>query len=269
MFCDAHVHLREKCSGGDVLKLMDKVGIERILLFSKYMPDSPETQKESVDMVAAVCAADPARLIPFVYIEPTTEGAADTLAYGFDEKGIRGVKMIPRRWYPYEERLFPVYRLIEERRKPLLFHSGILWGKGATSRFCRPTYYEAMSEFPKLKFALAHSGWPWTDETVAVYGKFRSHTRPGGQEMQMFVDVTPGAPPLYHRDIYHKLLTIYGPDQLIFGTDRSLPSPDGYAGGIEWFEIHRRILLEELEVGEETFAKIMRTNIDKFLAPMA
>lgn len=52
-------------------------------------------------------------------------------------------------------------------RLPLLFHSGIFID-GRSGRFCRPSFFEAQREHPGVRVALAHLGWPWTDEAIAV-----------------------------------------------------------------------------------------------------
>ena len=44
---------------------------------------------------------------------------------------------------------------VYEDRKGI-FHSGILFGFGDGSRFCRPVFYEAFLNTPGVEFALSH-----------------------------------------------------------------------------------------------------------------
>jgi predicted TIM-barrel fold metal-dependent hydrolase len=84
--------------------------------------------------------------------------------------------MIPDHWYPYDEFMYPIYEKAEKLGVPIIFHSGILFGFKDSSRFCRPVNYEVLLNFPDLKFALAHISWPWVDECIALWGRFRSYT---------------------------------------------------------------------------------------------
>jgi predicted TIM-barrel fold metal-dependent hydrolase len=268
MFSDLHVHHNPgKLTGKKLLRTMDKVGMRRMAVLAPYMGESNERQKESTDMVAKLCAQDPKRLVAFAWIEPRLSGAVSAVEYAVQKKKIKGIKMIPHHWYPYEERLFPVYGKIEELRKPILFHSGILWGFEDSSRFCRPAFYEALLHFPKLKFALAHISWPWTDECIAVAGRMRAAARAEkGRRMQMYIDTTRGTPDLYRKDALYKAITYAGADRLIFGTDSGTGD---LSRATKHFTDDRRIIVDELGFSQKDFEKIMLRNFDDFLKPMA
>src|SRR5215213_2824374 len=47
------------------------------------------------------------------------------------------------------------------------FHCGIFFD-GRESSYCRPSFYEAVHEAPNFKGHLAHVGWPWVDECIAM-----------------------------------------------------------------------------------------------------
>ena len=131
---DIHIHCREETKGADILKAMDAVEMEKAAIFSPHTHETNETEIESIEVVTRVVAEDPERLVGFAWIEPTLSDAADHVEMAVNDKGLKGVKMIPNHWYPYEERLFPVYERIQEMRVPLLFHSGILYGNADSSR---------------------------------------------------------------------------------------------------------------------------------------
>ncbi|MCL2159580.1 MAG: hypothetical protein FWH48_09255, partial [Oscillospiraceae bacterium] len=127
-----------------------------------------------------------------------------------------------------DERALPVYRRIAELNKPLMFHSGILYdGKNASGNYNRPCNFEGLLSIDGLRFSLAHVSWPWTDECIAVYGKFNnalSHSkeksRPAGE---MFVDLTPGTPRPYRKPMFDRLL-FSGYDikrNILYGIDNS------------------------------------------------
>jgi len=218
MVIDCHVHCHGNEKAKDVLKTMDKCGMDKIFLLAP--PPRRMSTAESIDCVAKIARESKERIIPFAWIEPTLRGAVAEVERAVSDSGIKGVKMIPNRWFPWEERCFPVYEKIEELQVPILFHSGILWSYGDTSRFCKPVNFEIMLEFPGIRFALAHIGWPWTEECMAVLGKVRaSRRRKDMDPKQMFIDITPGTPPSRRREIMKMALDLAGEDYLLFGTD--------------------------------------------------
>ena len=83
-----------------------------------------------------------------------------------------------------------LYACAGELGIPLLMHTGILWIPGDNANNCRPANMEVMWDYPKTRFAMAHIGWPWTDECIAVAQKFKVLRR---ELDQVFVDLTPPA----------------------------------------------------------------------------
>jgi len=106
--------------------------------------------------------------------------------------------------------------------RPILFHSGILWDGRASASYNHPEQFEPLLEVANLRFSLAHISWPWCDELIAVYGKFlNARTSRPEVSVEMYVDLTPGTPPIYRRDALTKLFTVgYDVGQnAIFGSD--------------------------------------------------
>jgi len=267
MYSDCHIHCSPDANGPDVLRAMDAREMDRALLIAPHMTDSNKEARRSIDIIAAICSADPERLVGFAWIEPTLSGAVEQVEYAVNDKGLKGIKMIPDHWYPYEERFFPVYEKIQELRKPMLFHSGILFGNMDSSRFCRPVFYEVMLHFPKIKFALAHISWPWTDECIAVAGRMRAAVRRGDVgQMQMYIDITRGTPEFYRADALDKALKYIGPDWIIYGSDDRAPGDLSHSH--RGIQVDREFICRQLGHSSEDFEKIASDNFDRFLAPM-
>ncbi|MGQ9662842.1 MAG: amidohydrolase family protein [Kiritimatiellia bacterium] len=224
-----------------------------------------------------ILAADPDRFYGLAWINPLLPNACEVVEQAITELGFRGIKMIPHHWYPHDERLFPVYRKIEELGVPVVFHSGILWGHGDSSRFCQPVHYEVLINFPRIRFALAHIGWPWTDECIALAGRFAARVvRPdtGRQEhapraleqrvceAQMFVDITLGAPRPYRTDALLKALAVLGDRRLIYGSDCG--EPDNAEILRFHSELDRHLLSGELGQSPESIRRIMHDNFELF-----
>jgi len=264
MYADCHVHCGPDADGNKALRAMDERQMEKVVLIAPHMTGSDQEVVESLHLIETICAPDPERLLGFAFVDPSLPGAVDHVKMARD-RGLKGIKLMPDHWYPYEERLFPTYAAIEEARLPILFHSGILFANMDSSRFCRPASYEVMIHFPKVKFALAHISWPWTDECLAVAGRFRAAVR-GTEGMQMFVDITRGTPPFYRADALDKALKYLGPERLIYGSDDRLPGD--FRRSRQGIDRDREIICEELGWTEEDFQKIARENIEAWLTPM-
>lgn len=267
MFKDVHVHCLKEVKGSDILKTMDKVGMEKVVLISPHTHESNESAVESIDIIARMCSENPERLIGFAWIEPTLSDAVRHVERAINEKGLQGIKMIPDHWYPYEERIFPVYEKIEELKKPILFHSGILYGNGDSSRFCRPCFFEVMLHFPQAKFALAHIAWPWTDECIATFGRMRANAGGDMSKCQMYIDITRGTPRYYRTDALDKALKFAGSDRIIYGSDDCVPSEADFAYAREGADVDRDIIVNELGYTEDDYNKIVNENFEDFLRP--
>jgi predicted TIM-barrel fold metal-dependent hydrolase len=138
---------------------------------------------------------------------------------GIADCRLRGVKMIPDHWSPTDELLYPIYDKVRSLRVPIQFHSGILYGFGDSSRVCRPALYEALVNFPGLRFSLAHISWPWVDECIAVFGRFRAAAGYRDRDTQMWIDTCRGTPDAWREEALRKAVPFCGMERLMFGVD--------------------------------------------------
>lgn len=199
-------------------------------------------------------------LFPFFWIDPMEEDALDQVDIACG-RGVMGFKVICDHYYAYDERPMAVFRRIAERGKPILFHSGILWDGKFSSLYNRPANFEALIEIPGMRFSLAHASWPWCDECIALYGKFLN----AGGNAEMFIDITPGTPEIYRRELLTKLFTV-GYDvenNIIFGADCAY---DDYAGhwAKKWIETDSAIYAD-LNLGQSVIDKVFGGNLRRFV----
>ncbi len=246
-----------KEKAGELLRGMDRNKVEKCILFAPIGPnDTIQETREADDLAARIQKASPKRFYGFVRINPTLPGAREEIERGIRKLKLHGVKMLPKRWYPHGEDARNSYEVVNRLKVPMLFHSGILWMKGALSTCCRPAYYEALHEFPNIKFALAHIGWPWTDECIAVAHRFWDGDF---NRDQCIIDTTSGAPRLWKIDALKKALSILPPEAIMFGSD-FWPWHKDYRTSVEMdLSIYR-----ELGVSEAVQRAIFSDNFNKF-----
>lgn len=253
MIIDCHVHSRGGETAKEVLAALDAQGVDRAVIFAPSGNRAGAKVREHTDFIVALAAEAGGRVIPFAWIDPTYAEAVAEVERAV-EKGCRGIKIIPDRWYPWSDECLKVYEKVQELGVPILFHSGILWSWGDTSRFCRPCEFEVLMEYPRVRFALAHISWPWTDECLAVVGKISHMRRARGYEgPQAFVDLTPGTPPVYREEALRRALAYVGEDLLLFGSD-------GGAGTPNQVLERDRALFAKMGLSAETQEKIFYKN---------
>jgi predicted TIM-barrel fold metal-dependent hydrolase len=271
MLLDCHNHsVYGKTDIAHVKREMAGAGVDGAALFSQH----PGTifgkevipAKERLQEIMRLTAGED-RLWPFFYLDPTEPDAVEQVDEAVSA-GIRGFKITCNHFYPYDERCVPAYRRIAQSGKPLLFHSGILYdGKNASGNFNRPCNFEVLLSIEGLRFALAHVSWPWTDECIAVYGKFNDYRsrNAGAASAEMFLDVTPGTPPIYRRGLLERLF-FAGYDienNILWGTDNFT---DNYSADYAR-EVYFRDkgFFQELNIPEPAQEKVFSKNLLRFL----
>ena len=191
-------------------------------------------------------------LFPFFFLDPTEEDALSQMKDAL-EAGVKGFKIICTHFYPSDPKVLEACRWAAEKGVPVMFHSGILYdGINVSGKYNRPCEFEALLSVEKLRFSMAHVSWPWTDECIAVYGKFDSYKKrePSGKAASLYLDLTPGTPFTYREGMLTHLLgnDFQVEDILFWGSDNSVENyrPDYVK---KWVEkdcgIYRRLGLSE------------------------
>jgi predicted TIM-barrel fold metal-dependent hydrolase len=266
---DIHIHLEEPESDPQaLLDKFDSTDIDSGVILS-LPPETFYTESESYDpetrlkQLQTYCAND--RLYPFFWIDPIADDAEEqvdkALAYN-----VAGFKIICDRFYPSHEKAMNTYRKIAKANKPILFHSGILWDGKVSSKYNHPIEFECLLEVPKLKFAMAHISWPWCDELIALYGKFlNAFSLNPDLSVEMFIDTTPGTPPIYRKEALTRLYTV-GYDiehNIMFGSD-TLANNYNTTGVATWRKRDTEILTE-LGLSNAQQECYFTTNCQRFL----
>ncbi|MEW6753063.1 MAG: amidohydrolase family protein [Candidatus Latescibacterota bacterium] len=270
MVLDGHIHLmNDRGSAADLVSRMGEAGIDGGILisrppacFAQLAEAAPPARR--LEQVLDWCAGRD-RLFPFYWVDPLEADALEQVEAAA-RAGVAGLKVICDRYRPGDARALEVFAAIAGANRPLMFHSGILWDAKPSSYHNRPVEFEALLEVPGLRFSMAHISWPWCDEMIAVYGKFQSARRHRPElSVELFVDTTPGTPPLYRREALTRLFTV-GYDvhsNVFFGSDCTADAYDlVYAR--QWLERDRGIL-EDLGVGARVARNVFAGNLLRFL----
>ena len=155
MIIDFHVHLGSDKDGkvqtpGGLKNLMEESGTD----FAVVFPFDEKDSLEKASRALLVYSEGNPHLIPFLRFDPNTtteESLGTLLSYKF-----RGVKLHPRSqdFDPTDRKYFGLYKLIEERGLPVLFHTR----KESTPYSDPDRIIELAQYFPRLIIILGHFG---------------------------------------------------------------------------------------------------------------
>jgi predicted TIM-barrel fold metal-dependent hydrolase len=115
------------------------------------------------------------KFVPFYHIDPGLPTVMSDLERVAQEWGGKGIKLGPiyQGFKPDDERHFPVYERIEELGLPILWHQGSsLDAPNGPLEWAMPWRLDKIARtFPDLKMVIAHFGFPWIREVVALLRK--------------------------------------------------------------------------------------------------
>jgi len=169
---------------------------------------------------------DPTRLIGFLSLDPTQPDWETELAYGHQELGLQGIKLMPMYagFFPQDELLDPLWAYAQQHNLPVLLHTGTTFVSQSHLETTLPRHIDAVARrFPEVRIIMAHLGHPYEGECVAV---IRKHPH-------VYADVSA----LHYRpwQLFHSLMLVheYGVwNKLLFGTDFPFTTVDASIAGL-------------------------------------
>lgn len=174
---------RENMTAGDrFLHQMDEMGIDMMCIMTsdhrrvyadKAGPYAPneyllEVKKVAPDRFALTCGLDPLRDL----YESIRELERCVKDWGF-----AACKLYPTydHFDPRDERLFPVYEKMIELDIPMQVHMGFTPCLNAPMKYQQPHLLDDVcARYPQLKIIVAHMGWPWVDECMALAARWEN-----------------------------------------------------------------------------------------------
>lgn len=233
MILDTHIHMYPgPCDGPETfLQKAAAGGVGGGTIFSIQPhqglgdPDGDYRWEYRLERVLEYASRTPG-FIPYFRIDPQDSTVGEQIKTAA-ERGIAGFKIIFERCFPSEG--LDGCRAVAETGLPLMFHSGILSGGRdlLSGKFNYPIEFECMFAIRGLRFSMAHLGWPWVDDYMAMVAKAAfTHAPEFGNEM--FFDLTPGTPGIYREPSLRKLyLTGYHvKKRVLWGTDGAVNDYD-------------------------------------------
>ncbi len=127
------------------------------------------------DRVAAYVANHRDRLLGFAGIDPSDPAEAIAeIKRAQDELGMSGVSIAPaaQDFHPSNSQAMKVYEEAALRKMPAVFHTGVHISPATKLEYAQPVLLDEVArEVPELRIVIAHMGYPWVTETIALLAK--------------------------------------------------------------------------------------------------
>lgn len=236
-----------------MLEEYTRCGVEKLVLFAWDAETTSRMPRVDNEFVAKVAERYPERIVGFASVDPHKKSAVKDLEYAIRELNLTGLKLHPQvqAFEPNDPAYYPLYSKCVELGVPVTFHTGsTYWGAGLEGgggvklRFSAPMLLDDVAaDFPELKLIMAHPGWPWQDEQLAI----------ATHKNNVYIDLS-GWSPKYFQPLLITYMTKLIPQKFLFGTDYPMLTPQ------RWLQD-----FETLGMSPEIKAMILRENAKKLL----
>ena len=151
---------------------MDTCNVEKCVLLPINCEKSLGSSMPSNNEVAGLVKSGGKRLIGFSSVDPSAgKSALSDLKESHDALGLKGLKLNPamQAFDPSGPDALQTYQEAEQLEMPILIHTGLTFSNRFSISHNHPLIYDDIArKHPKLKLCLAHMGWPWVWDALAV-----------------------------------------------------------------------------------------------------
>ncbi len=240
---------------------MDQHQIKNMVTFAS-LPQEMETVAEAVQSAGG-------RLVGFTLVNPLLPEAKNFVKYAAGQ-GFRGILLFPvmHGYHIYDERLEPIFRVVQEEQMAVLVHFGLLQVKlrdllglprPYDLRYGNPLDLQSVANrFPKVNLIIPHFGCGFFRETLML-GSQCENVVVDTSSSNNWLETQPER--LTLADIFLRVLNVFGAQRILFGTD-SGTFPRGWRKDI--FEEQQRAM-REAGLSEEDQRFILAGNIKRIL----
>ena len=155
----------------DTVNDMDAAGVDKSVLVA-IDAETVWDYRVSNELVAEAVSANPDRLIGFASVDPHKGVIArKELRRAVEQDGMKGLKLLPHltELRVNDRAMYPLYEEARDLGIPVLYHMGTQFHTGTKLKYCRPIDVDEVAvDLPDLKLIIAHFGWPWYEEALAV-----------------------------------------------------------------------------------------------------
>ncbi len=197
--------------------------------------------------VADIVKAHPKRFVGVASIDPANRREAIRQLEQAHAMGLIGLNLEPG-GYPQpmcadDRRLYPIYAYCEDRNIPVVIMGG--GSAGPDLSYTVPVHIDRVAgDFPGMKIAVSHGGWPWVHEILHVaFRRENVYLSP-----DQYLAGMPGS------DDYIRAANGYLSERFLYGSSYPFTCVKGY---LEWFR--------KLPLRPEVMDRLLYRNAAEFL----
>jgi uncharacterized protein len=151
-----------------LLEEMDEAGVTLGVVMGRYSGVYGSVSNQDV---ADIVNAYPGRFVGVGSIDPSNRRNALRQIDEALALGLKGINLEPGAYptplHPDDRRLYPIYAFCEDRNIPVVMMAGGSAGPDIT--YTHPVHVDHVcGDFPDLRVAVTHGGWPWVQEILHV-----------------------------------------------------------------------------------------------------
>lgn len=227
-----------------LLKEMDESGVTTGVVMGRFSGAYGSVSNQDV---ADIVKAYPGRFVGVGSVNPANRRHAIKQIDEALALGLKGINLEPGAYpepmYTDDRRLYPIYAYCEDRNVPVTVMAG--GSAGPDLSYTVPVHLDRVAgDFPDLRIAVTHGGWPWVHEILHVaYRRTNLYVSPDQYLCNM-----PGA------DDYIRAANGFLSDRFLYGSSYPFIGVKRYA---EWFR--------GLPIKPELLEGIMYRNAARFL----
>jgi predicted TIM-barrel fold metal-dependent hydrolase len=206
------------------------------------------------DHVAQAVRDHPDVFIGFAGVDPWQgKLAMNEVRRAKEELGLVGLKFNPGRqlFYPNDPKFRPLWALAESLELVCLFHTGMMGngagapgGLGFKLKYTQPLLLDDIAaDHPNLRIVMAHPGWPWQAEQLAV----------ARHKANVYIDLSGWSPKYFPAELVAHVNTLLQ-DKCLFGSDWPVLTPERWLADFE-----------KLDIKPEVRHKVLLSNARKVL----
>ena len=221
----------------------------RAVVFSVDVETETGDLPDPNDYIAETVKRYPETLYGFCSVDPRKgKSAVVELERAISELGLIGLKLHPVHgaFFPDSPEFRPLFEKAQQLKIPVLMHTGYAaagagtpGGGGFKLAYSKPIPHidNLAADFPGLKIIMAHPGWPWMDEQIAV----------ALHKQNVFIDLSGWAP----KYIPKQLISEAGGrlrKKVLFGSDYPYMTPERWLSEFNQLDIRedaRQLILTE------------------------
>ncbi|MBM3359585.1 MAG: amidohydrolase [Betaproteobacteria bacterium] len=151
-----------------LLQEMDAAGVTTGVVMGRYSGMYGSVSNRDV---ADIVTAHPGRLIGIGSLDPENEASAIRQIEESLALGLKGINLEPGAYptpmYADDRRLYPIYAHCEKKKIPVVVMAG--GNAGPDLSYTDPVHIDRVAgDFPGLRIAISHGGWPWVHQILHV-----------------------------------------------------------------------------------------------------